>query len=263
MRKTNVYSLEGEKIKEINLPAVFETKIKEHLVLRAFISHQAAKKQPQGRNPLAGNRRIAESLGTGRGMARVPRLKNSTRAAKVPGAVGGRRAHPPKPEKVIREKINKKERREAIKSAIAATASKELVTGRGHLLDPKKSLPLVVEDKIQEVKETSEVREIFKKLGLWDDVLRCKKRWRKERAGKGKMRGRRRKHAKGPLIVVNKDLGIKIGARCLPGVDVTLAKDLSCEQLAPGGKPGRLTVWSESAINWLKSREGERSANNI
>ena len=66
----------------------------------------------------------------------VPRVKGSrhpagSKAAFIPQATGGRKAHPPKTERIIHEKINRKERRLAIRSAVAATANREMVEGRG------------------------------------------------------------------------------------------------------------------------------------
>jgi large subunit ribosomal protein L4e len=107
--------------------------------------------------------------------------------------------------------------------------------------------PLVVADDIQNLKKTSEVEETFLKLGVWPDVYRVKESV-KERAGKGKTRGRRIKHAVGPLIVVAENSGIVKAASNLLGVDVSTVNNLNVELLAPGTQPGRLTAWSKSAL---------------
>jgi large subunit ribosomal protein L4e len=62
------------------------------------------------------------------------------------------------------------------------------------------------------------------------------------------MRGRTKRRAKGPLIVVAEDKGIGKAVKNFPGVDFALAKDLSILHLAPGSYPGRLAVWTESAL---------------
>ncbi|MCD6241085.1 50S ribosomal protein L4, partial [Candidatus Bathyarchaeota archaeon] len=72
----------------------------------------------------------------------------------------------------------------------------------------------------------------------------------------GKMRGRRYKQAKGPLIIVSESNGIMKAAKNLPGVDVVTVDNLNVELLAPGTHPGRLTVWTQSAIEKLKERFG-------
>ena len=208
--KVKVFSLNGEPIEEIMLPKVFQTPFRPDLIKRAVIASWTHRIQPQGRDPLAGKRRVTENIGKGRGMARVERIKTSPRfAAFVPFARGGRRAHPPKVEKVIWEGINKKEKKLALMSAIAATANYDLVRARGHVIDSIPQVPLVVENELEKVYRTAQTREIFKKLGIWEDIERAKRNT-KVRAGRGKMRGRRYKKAKGPLIVVAKTTQIKI-----------------------------------------------------
>ncbi|AFK23275.1 50S ribosomal protein L4 [Pyrococcus sp. ST04] len=254
--KVKVFDLNGQPVDEIELPKVFFTPFRPDLIRRAVIASWTHRIQPQGRDPMAGKRRVTENIGKGHGMARVERLKTPPRyAAFVPFARGGRRTHPPKVEKIIWEDINKKERRLAIMSAIAATANYDIVKARGHVVDNVPQLPLIVVDDLQKVQKTRETREIFKKLGIWDDIERAKEKTG-VRAGKGKMRGRRYKKAKGPLIVVGKNEGIVLGARNHPGVDVVIVDNLGVEHLAPGTHPGRLTVWTVSAIERLREIYG-------
>ncbi|AMM54402.1 50S ribosomal protein L4 [Pyrococcus kukulkanii] len=254
--KVKVFDLNGQPVDEIELPKVFFTPFRPDLIRRAVIASWTHRIQPQGRDPMAGKRRVTENIGKGHGMARVERLKTPPRyAAFVPFARGGRRTHPPKVEKIIWEDINKKERRLAIMSAIAATANYDIVKARGHVIDNVPQLPLIVVDDLQKIQKTRETREIFKKLGIWDDIERAKEK-SGVRAGKGKMRGRRYKKAKGPLIVVGKNEGIVLGARNHPGVDVVVVDNLGVEHLAPGTHPGRLTVWTVSAIERLREIYG-------
>ena len=88
-------------------------------------------------------------------------------------------------------------------------------------------------------------------LGLSSDLERAKG-GRNIRAGKGKMRGRRYRTPKSILVVVSNRDGLHKAARNVPGVDVVAAKDLSAEDLAPGGDAGRLTVWTKAAIEALE-----------
>lgn len=255
MKKIKVYSLEGKAVDEIELPPIFMEDFRPDLIKRAVISAQTARIQPWGTDPMAGKRTTAESFGAGRGAAMVPRVKGSrhpagSKGAFVPQAVGGRRAHPPRVERTIHEKINRKERRKAIRSAVAATANPELVEKRGHHLDNIPQIPLVVEDDLCTVRKTKETREIFQKLGIMDDVIRSKT-GKKIRAGKGKTRGRKYRKPKGPLLVVNQDKGISLGARNHPGVDVVVVDNLNTEALAPGTHPGRLTIYTRSAVEKL------------
>lgn len=248
--KVNVYSIEGEVTDNVELPAIFNEEFRPDLIKRAVISAQTARVQPWGNDPMAGKRTSAESWGSGRGAAMVPRIKNGSRAAFIPMAVGGRRAHPVRAEKNHHEKINTKERRYAIRSAVAATSNKDLVGERGHRIENVPEFPLVVEDDLSNVKTTRETREIFKKLGVYDDVIRAKE-GKKIRAGRGKTRGRKYKKTKGPLLVVDNDQGISLGARNHAGVDVVSVENLNAELLAPGTHPGRLTIFTKSAVEKL------------
>jgi len=255
MKKIKIYSLNGEVIDEMELPEIFSEEFRPDLIKRAVLSAQSARIQPWGTDPMAGKRTTAESYGAGRGVAMVPRVKGSrhpagSKAAFVPQAAGGRRAHPPRTTKIIHEKINKKERRLAIRSAIAATGNQQIVESRGHQLENIPQIPFIVEDDLSKVKKTKKTREIFKKLGIMDDVVRAKN-GRKIRAGRGKTRGRKYKTPKGPLLVVAEDRGISLGARNHPGVEVVVVENLNAELLAPGTHPGRLTIYTKTAIKKL------------
>jgi len=251
----SIFNLEGKKVGRVKLPSIFNTSLRPDVIKKAVVTIQTHRIQPQGRDLMAGKRTTAESWGVGHGMARIPRLKGSRRAALAPGTVGGRQAHPPVAEKKIRKKIPKKEKRLALFSAIAATAMKEIVSKRGHIIDSVPDLPLIVTDDLQSLKRTQEVKEAFISLGVWPDVYRVKENI-KIRAGRGKMRGRRKKVGVGPLIVISKNEGILEAARNLPGVDVAYVKDLNPELLAPGTHPGRLTVWTKSSIEELRRWNG-------
>ncbi len=250
-RIAKIFNLEGKALGKTRLPAVFKTPIRRDVIKRAVVALQSHRFQPQGRNPLAGKRRSVESMGAGHGIARVPRIKGmGQRAGYVVGTVGGREAHPPVAEKKIVKKIPKKEMKLALRSAVAATASKDIVASRGHITDYVPDFPLVVTDDIQKLKKTSEVEEALIKLGVWPDIYRVEES-RKIRAGKGKMRGRRKKRAVGPLLVVAENRGITKAARNIPSMDIAKVNNLNVELLAPGTHPGRLTVWSKSAFEKL------------
>ena len=245
---TKVFDLKGKKVGRLRIPPIFRTPNRPDVIRRAVVAIQSHRFQPQGRDVSAGKRTTAESRGVGLGISRVPRLKGrGLRAALAPGTVGGRAAHPPTVEKKIRKKIPRKEMGLALRSAVAATASREIVAFRGHLVGDVPDFPLVVVDEIQNLKKTREVEEAFIHLGVWPDIFRVKES-RKVRAGKGKMRGRKMKQAVGPLLVLTKNEGIAEAARNLPGVDVASVDNLNVELLAPGTHPGRLTVWTNSAF---------------
>ena len=256
VQQVNVFSLDGKAVKTIPLPEVFQTPFRPDIINRAVIAIQTHRFQPKGTNVKAGQRNTAESVGPGRGISRVPRIKGGgTPAAHqggfAPGMRGGRQAHPPKPEKNIRKEINKKENTIAIRSAIAATVNKGKVSERGHVIDELVEIPTVLVDDIEKLQKTSEVREALKNIGAWGDIERALVK--KIRPGKGKMRGRKYKKKKSVLIVVGKNNGIYQAARNITGIDICEVKNLNAELLAPGGHCGRLTIWSESAMNQLET----------
>ncbi len=246
--RAKVFDLKGEVAEEIELPDVFQEEFRPDIIKKAVLAIQSHRRQPYGPNPLSGVDYAWENWGPGHGYARVPRWKNGSRAVVVPQAVGGRKAHPPKPQRKWAEKINRKEMRKALKSAIAATANQELVSERNHLFEGE--LPKIVVDDLSALKKTKEVAEVFRAIGVYADVERAKER-KRYRAGKGKMRGRRYVAKKSVLLVVDRDDGIIKAAKNLPGVDAVLVKDLNVELLAPGCHAGRLTVWTKSAVEYL------------
>lgn len=254
--KVPVINLEGKKVKEIKLPQIFSLPYRPDLINRVFWAVFTHKLQPKGVDPEAGKRTSAESWGVGHGVARVARVKGSRypragQAAGIAGVVKGRQAHPPRAEKVIRKEVNKKERRLAIAVAIAATAMPDVVRQRGHRLPDGLELPVIVVDEIEKVKKTKELFEFLKKLGFEEELERVSSR--SLRAGTSRRRGRRKKIGKGPLIIVSKDEGIVKAGRNIPGVDVIRVDKLNILDLAPGGRGGRLTIWSESALKKIPS----------
>jgi large subunit ribosomal protein L4e len=178
----------------------------------------------------------------------------------APFTVGGRRTHPPTGNKILKERVNKKERQIARDSAIAATGNVILVESRGHIIEEIKSLPLVVSNDLETINRTQKVHQTFSNLGLSFDLAKAKRRNSQIRAGKGKRRGRKYKRGKSVLVVIGNDQGIRTAGRNLPGVDIVQVDQLNVEHLAPGSHPGRLTVWTVSAIEILKSRETSQAS---
>ncbi|MDR2700152.1 MAG: 50S ribosomal protein L4 [Nitrososphaerota archaeon] len=258
-KTAEVFDLQGKATGKINLPQVFSTPIRPDVIKRAVLAIQSNRLQPQGRDPMAGKRTTAESRGTGMGIARIPRIKGgSGRAAFAPSTVGGRQPHPPKAEKKIVKNIPKKEAKLALTSAIAATAQREVVAKRGHAIEKIVQIPLIIDDTIENLTRAKDVEAVLTSLGINDDVVRVRDS-RNIRAGKGKLRGRKMKQAVGPLIVVCDDVNLVVAANNLPGVQVTTVLNLNTEMLAPGTHPGRLTVWTNGAIEQLNTLYGENA----
>jgi len=255
-KTAEIFDLEGKPTGKIKLPDVFSTPLRPDVIKRAVLAIQSSRLQPQGRDPMAGKKTTAESRGTGSGTARIPRLKGGGRAAFAPSTVKGRQPHPPKAEKIIVKHIPKKEAKLALTSAIAATAKKEAIVARGHKIASVVGLPLVVDSAFENLSKAKEVEEVFSKLGIAEDITRVRES-RSVRAGKGKQRGRKMKQAVGPLIVVLDGKSLLNAASNLPGVEVTKVTNLNTEMLAPGTHPGRLTVWTNGAIEKLSTLYGE------
>lgn len=247
----NVYSIEGEVLKSVELPPTFRTAFRPDIIRKAVNAQRANSRQPYGPSETAGMRHAVSTWGKGRGVARVQRLTQGRMAAESPNNVGGRRAHPPRTEKDWSKKMNRKEKALARASALAALSDPERVRERGHVFDEDRTLPIVVENEFENLENTSSVMDALISLGVGDDVNRSKE-GKKERAGRGKMRGRRYKMPTGVLIVVSReDAPIVKSAKNLAGVDVVLPDRLNAGVLAPGGDPGRLTVFSEAALEQL------------
>jgi len=262
--KANILSIEGKKLKEIDLPKTFSYKIREDII--AKILEIKKNQQPYSPSPLAGNkssasgkirhRRHVWKTHYGKGISRIPRKTMSQRGsqfiwtgATIPSAVGGRRAHPPKILGIINtKKVNKKELEIALKSAISATGNKKSILKRYETLNDKdvKDFPLIVEGKITSLKTKLLVDSLKKILGekLFDIALKKKK----VRAGKGKLRGRKYKKTPGLLIVTGKDEKIKGKT-----IENSNLKNLSVNDLAKG-KEGRLTLYTENAIKELNEK---------
>ena len=256
-KTANIYDLQGKPTAKTTLPPVFSTPLRPDVIKRAVLAIQSHKRQPQGRDPMAGKRTTAESRGTGMAIARVPRIKSGSGRAKfAPSTVGGRQPQPPTSQKKIARNIPKKENHLALLSAIAATASREAVAARGHAIDTVPQIPLIVTNSLEELTQTKQVEEALTNLGVFGDIQRVRES-KNIRAGKGKRRGRKTKQAVGPLIVIAQNKGVTEAANNIPGVTVTTIKNLNTEQLAPGTHPGRLTLWTNSAIEQLSKIYGK------
>jgi large subunit ribosomal protein L4e len=249
-KMVNLYSIKGKSTKKVKLPIAFDEAYRLDLIRRAVKAAQANRRQPYGPSPMSGMGHSTSTWGKGRGVARVQRLVSGRRAVESPNNVGGRRAHPPTVEKVWAEKINKKERKKARRAALAALTDTDLVSNRGHKFDKKLTLPLIIESGFEKIQKTKEAIEVFQKLGVYDDVLRAIN-GKHIRAGRGKVRGRVYKRPKSILIIALEEAEIRNGVGNLIGIDVVSPDNLSIEDLAPGGDPGRLTIITEAALKLM------------
>ena len=263
--KVDSFTIDGKKSGTVELPAQCTESYRPDMIHRAFLAYRSHNRQPYGAYHKAGTRQSAKlsrrrrqyKTSYGHGISRVPRKALWKRGrqfgwvgAFAPGMVGGRRSHPPKAKKIFEQKINKKERRKALRSALAATFNEQLVKQRGHKIE---FLPAVIESKIETLKKTKDVENMLRNLKLHNELDRINVV--KVRAGKGKMRNRKYKTKKGPLFVVSKPCPLQKSAENIIGVDICVISDLNVNLLAPGGLPGRLTIYSEDAIKRLANEK--------
>jgi large subunit ribosomal protein L4e len=261
--KTKILDINGKEKGSIDLPKAFSEKVRKDIIAKVLETEKV--KQPYAPSPIAGQyaargklqhtRKVWKTT-QGKGISRVPRKIMSRRGsqfnwvgAEIPGARGGRKAHPPKIISMINTKrINKKELLVAIKSALSATTNEKFVAEKYERLKDKKitGLPFIVESKITSLKTKELISSLKNILGkeLFDVAIKKKS----VRSGIGKLRGRRYKSNAGVLLVVGEKEKLKTNA-----IEVKGAKGLNVTDLANGGA-GRLVVYTEEAIKNLGER---------
>jgi large subunit ribosomal protein L4e len=249
MTDADVFSIDGRKKGSVAVPPVFEETVRPELILRALNAENTHRLQPQGHNPLAGMDTTAMYYGamnsyrTGRhmGIAIRPRQKlgggQQGAVRRIPSSTKGRRAHPHKIEKILIERINKREYEKAVASAIAAS------------VNPDTKRPVVVANEMESIKRTKEMITLIRNLKLDAKIDNVDKKIRKGLRRSSK----RRSYTKTLLLVVTKDGPAVKSARNIAGVDACAVRDLSVGLLAPGGRPGRTVIWSEGAISGLQA----------
>jgi large subunit ribosomal protein L4e len=255
--KARILASTGNDAGEIELPVVFSTPYRPEVIHKVYVNLLSHSYQRQGRYPGAGENVSAESRNTGLGIARLARARGegfprAGQAASVAGVRHGRVAHPPESWKTIYKKINYKEKQLGLCSALAATARKELVQRRGHKIDDKTKFPMIVSNDIELISKTKQLKKVLVDLGLGDDIARANVT-RKAQSGTARRRGRPSRSGTSALIVVGNESKLVTLSQSISGVDVKRVKDVSVIDLAPGSKPIRLTIFSQNAIDQLKS----------
>lgn len=258
----SVFSSEtkNQEVKQVALPDVFNAPIRVDIVNVMHNFLRMNKRHPYGVNRFAGHQTSAESWGTGRAVARIPRVAGGGTHRAGQGAFGnmcrgGRMYAPLKVWRRWAHVVKKNERRYATVSAIAASSVPALVMARGHKVEKVHQVPLVVSDDVQAYQKTKQAVQFLKRVNAIDDVIRVQKN-KTTRNGKGKTRGRRYKLRRGPLVVYKSNNGIVNAFRNIEGVDVIAVDRLNLLQLAPGGHVGRFIIWTESAFNALNEIYG-------
>jgi large subunit ribosomal protein L4e len=256
-----VHNEKGEATdKAITLPAVFRAPIRPDIVNFVHFQMKMNSRQPYAVSEGAGHQTSAESWGTGRAVARIPRVRGGGTHRSGQGAFGnmcrgGRMFAPTKTWRRWHRRINVNQKRYAMCSAIAATGIPSIVMSKGHRIEQIPEVPLVLTDKVEEYKKTKEAMGLLKRLKAWTDIEKVKSS-RRFRAGKGKMRNRRRIQRRGPMVIYNQDNGICRAFRNIPGITLLNVARLNLLKIAPGGHVGRFCIWTEGAFSKLDGLYG-------
>lgn len=248
----SVYSASEDKVVgTCPLPAVFTAPIRHDIVQFVHTNMAKNSRQAYAVNRLSGMKHSAESWGTGRAVARIPRIGGGGTSTSGAGAFGnmcrgGRMFAPTKIFRRWHRKINLHQKRFAVVSALAASSLPSLVMSRGHKIENVAEVPLVVEDAVQAFEKTKEAMAFLKAIGAIDDVNRVNDS-REIRAGRGKMRNRRYVARRGPMLVMPDNKGTR-AFRNIFGLDLANVNALNLLHLAPGGHVGRFIIWTKSAF---------------
>merc|ERR1719327_1213309 len=249
-----VVSVYGKKQEQVPMPAVFTAPIRDDTVQFVHANMAKNRRQAHGVYTWAGQQHSAESWGTGRAVARIPRIGGSGTSRSGQATFGnmcrkGRMFAPLKVWRRWHRTGNKNQKRHAVASALAASAVAPLVFARGHHVNNVPELPLVVDS--LNVDSTKAMLAGLHHIGAGDDLRRVRMS-KASRAGFNKMRYSRFKMAKGPLVVYgDENPNVKRIARNLPGVDTCSVHRLNLLQLAPGGHLGRFVIFTADAFKHL------------
>lgn len=250
----------AEKTGTLPMPLVLAMPLRPDLVKSVHTNMNKNHRQAYGVGAKVGYDTAAESWGTGRAVARIPRAPGggTHRAGQATfgnQARGGGMFCPTKIWRRWHRRVNVKEKRHAVVTCLAASSLPPLVMARGHRIGDVAELPLVVSDGIESIQKTKQAVEVLKGLGLKEELEKVIDS-KKVRAGRGKMRNRRYTMRKGPLVVYAEDNGISRAMRNIPGVQTACVDRLNLLELAPGGHFGRLIVWTEGAFKRLNEIYG-------
>jgi len=221
-------------------------------------------RQPYAVANIAGHQTPAISWGTGRAVARIPRVPGGGTSRSGQGAFGnmcrgGRMFAPTKIWRRWHRKISVNQRRYAVSSALAASAVPALVMARGHKIDNTPEFPLVFDDSLNSITRTKDAKAVLVRYGAYADVEKSKDS-KQIRRGVGKMRNRRYTMRRAPLVIFDKSEGLDKAFRNLSGVEVTSVDNLSLLDLAPGGHLGRFCIWTRGAFDKLDNLFGTYDA---
>jgi len=250
----------SKKAGSVKMPSVLSSPLRPDLVRYIHTNVSKNRRQAISVGAKVGYETAAESWGTGRAVARIPRAPGGGTHRAGQGAFGnmcrgGGMFCPTKTWRRWHRRVNITQKRHAVATALAASSLPPLVMARGHRIGEVSELPLVVSDGFESIQKTKEAVETLKKLGCGEELQRVLDS-KKIRAGKGKMRNRRYKMRCGPLVIYNEDNGITRALRNIPGVEMACVTRMNILRLAPGGHFGRFVIWTEGAMKKLQEIYG-------
>lgn len=222
-----VFGVDGVEAATVKLPGVFTAPIRTDVVTFVHTNMNKNRRQAYAISRQSGHQHSAESWGTGRAVARIPRISGGGTRRSGQGAFGnqctnGRMFAPTKIWRRWHRRVNKNQRRFATASALAASALPALVEARGHDISNVAQVPLVIDSSIEGINTTKKAVSLLKAVSAFDDVNRAASS-RKLRTGVGKIRNRRHTSRRGPLVVYAKNDGVYQAFRNIQGTSTFYA----------------------------------------
>jgi len=258
----SVYKCDDPSTKSSTLPMpiVLCSPLRPDIVRSVYTNMSKNKRQAYALSPKAGYHTAAESWGTGRAVARIPRVPGggthrAGQAAFGNMCRGGGMFAPTKVWRRWHRRVNVTLKRHAVAVALASSTLPPLVMARGHKLDEVAELPLVVTDDAEKITKTKDAVKLLHGLGCQDDLDHVSAS-RKARGGVAKLRNRKYTMRRGPIVIYNKDDGIVRAFRNIPGVETACVDRLNLLKLAPGGSFGRFVIFTEGAFKKLNEIYG-------
>jgi len=256
-----VYGTTKDVTSSVSLPIVFTAPIRPDLVHDVHSRMALNRRQAYAVSEKAGHQTSAESWGTGRAVARIPRVPGggthrAGQAAFGNMCRGGRMFAPTKIWRRWHRRIAVTQKRHAYAAALSASAIPALVMARGHKIEQVSEIPLVIDNKsIDTIDKTSAAVALLKSFNAYDDVQKVADSVTM-RCGQGKMRNRRWTQRRGPLVIYNKSGPMVKAFRNIPGVELCSVQKLNLLQLAPGGHIGRFIIWTKDAFEHMNQLFG-------
>ena len=244
----DVVDTSGKRVGTLAVPTQFLVDVRPDLISRVLRAVLSWRRQPFGSALEAGQQHSAKlsrrrrdyKTSYGHGMSRVPRKTMWRRGrqfgwvgAVAPGTVGGRRAHPPKVSSDWVQKVNAKERRYALRSALSSTlASQRVAVVRG----------------VEGLSHAKDVSHLLSSLSVPSASY-------SHRAGRGRLRGRAYHEQVGPLFVVASPCPLRKSAANISGASVVQVRSLHAGYFMKDAQTPRHVIWSAEAVEVLSKEK--------